>query len=474
MKSRKIKVLFDSSNNVHAARFWHPAIEMWPLMKLRPSERNPRTHPKKQLKKLIAALQRFGFINPIIVDANGTILAGHLRAEAARKLGLKSVPIIRITHLTDLEKRAFALAENRIALDAGWDRDILAAELGELAVLLPDAHIDIGITGFDIAETDIIIGDQQEQPEYSDEDDLPEDGPLVTRQGDLWVLGKHRLLCADARDSASYAALMHGDTAAMVFTDPPYNVSIKQHARGNARAAFREFAMASGEMSDRQFGVFLERITSLIASACADGSIVYICIDWRHLQQLLEIGATVFTELKNICVWVKSNGGQGSFYRSQHEMICVFKKGAAAHLNSFELGQHGRSRTNVWHYAGVNTFKADRRDELNIHPTVKPFRLVGDAMLDCSQRGSIVLDPFMGSGTTIIAGEMVGRRVYGMEIEPRYVDVAVRRWQRFTGRDAVLESTGETFDAVLAARSGTPTHPKRAARARQKIAKGGR
>ena len=368
-------------------------------------------------------------------------------------MGFREVPVIQITHLTDLEKRALALAENRIALDAGWDRETLAAELGELAILLPDAEIDLSITGFDIAETDLIIADHSEPSGESSEDQVPESGLSVSRPGDLWIMDKHRLYCGDAREPAAYAVLMRAEAAMMAFTDFPYNVSIKNHARGRGRVAFEEFAMASGEMSVRQYQRFLERVMEEIAIRCIDGAIIYLCIDWRHLRQMLEAGELVFSELKNVVVWVKSNGGQGSFYRSQHELICVFKKGKAAHANSFELGQHGRSRTNVWSYAGVNSFKTGRQEELDVHPTVKPVRLVADAMLDCSRRGSIVLDPFMGSGTTIIAGQTVGRRVYGMELEPRYVDVAVRRWERFSGRDAILEATGQTFAEVEAARN---------------------
>ena len=232
---------------------------------------------------------------------------------------------------------------------------------------------------------------------------------------------------------------MRGDIATMVFTDPPYNVSMRTHARGRSRIAFEEFAMASGEMSTREYQRFLERVLEAIAGVCVDGGIVYVCIDWRHLRQLLEAGALFFSELKNICVWVKSNGGQGSFYRSQHEMICVFKKGTSAHVNSFELGQHGRSRTNVWSYAGVNSFKAGREDELRMHPTVKPTRLVADAMLDCSQRRSIVLDPFMGSGTTGMACAYTGRQFIGIERAPcaddpeDYFGIAMRRMAKARG-----------------------------------------
>jgi DNA modification methylase len=454
-----------------ARRFWHPKIEMWPLGKVRPSKPNARTHPKKQRDKLFGIVRQCGFINPILVDERGTIISGNLRKEVAEMMGFRQVPIIQITHLTDLEKRALALAENRIALDAGWDRETLAAELGELSVLLPEMDIDLAITGFDVAETDLIIADQAEAAEDggAGEDQLPEVGAPVTRRDDLWLLGKHRLYCGDARESAAYAALMRDDTAAMVFTDPPYNVSVKTHARGRSRDKFDEFAMASGEMSNREYQEFLERVLEMMAAALADGGIADVCIDWRHLRQLLEAGAKVFTELKNICVWVKSNGGQGSFYRSQHEMICVFKNGTAPHVNSFELGQHGRSRSNVWSYAGVNAFRAGREDDLHMHPTVKPARMVADAMLDCSRRGAIVLDPFMGSGTTLIAGEMVGRRVYGMELDPRYVDVGVRRFEQFTGRDAILEATGQTFAEVQAARQGEaprPTPPRLTRKAR--------
>jgi DNA modification methylase len=435
-----------------SATFWHPQVEQRPIRNVRPAKRNARTHGKKQLDKLIASIRQFGFLVPILIDEQGTVIAGHLRLEAAKALRMAHVPAIRITYLTDAEKRALALAENRIALDAGWDRETLAAELGELSVLLPEAELDLSVTGFDVAETDLILADQGDKEEHAGEDRLPERGPPVTRAGDLWLLGKHRLACADARDPVAYASLMRGETAGMVFTDPPYNVGIKKHARGRSAERFDEFIMASGEMSTRDYQMFLEQVLERMAAACADGSIAYVCIDWRHVQQLLQAGAHAFTELKNICVWAKSNAGQGSFYRSQHEMVAVFKVGTATHVNSFELGQYGRTRSNVWQYAGVNTFKAGRSDELNWHPTVKPARLVADAMLDCSRRGSIVLDPFVGSGTSIVAGETVGRRVYGMDLDPQYVDVALRRFERFSGRDAVLEATGQTFAEVQAER----------------------
>jgi DNA modification methylase len=466
------RALLSSTAQTSEYHFFHPKIEMWPLERLRPSKDNARTHPKKQRDKLIRIIRQCGFFNPILVDEQGKVISGHLRFSVAEQLGLTEIPVIQITHLSDLEKRALALAENRIALDAGWDREMLAAELGELAILLPEIALDLSITGFEIAETDLILGDHQAPVANVEEDQLPALRLAVSRLGETWRLDKHRLHCADARDQQAYDTVLAGEAATMVFTDPPYNVSVSKHARARSRVAFDEFAMASGEMSERQYQRFLERVLENIARVCIDGAIVDVCIDWRHLRQLLEAGDAVFSELKNIACWVKTNAGQGSFYRSQHELIAIFKKGNAPHRNSFELGQHGRSRTNVWNYAGVNTFKADRRSELDAHPTVKPMRLVADALLDCSGRGSVILDPFIGSGTTIIAGEVTGRRVYGLEIDARYVDVAIRRFQEFTGRDAVLETTGETFAEVEAdRRQKTESAPQRAT---AKTRRGGR
>jgi DNA modification methylase len=279
----------------------------------------------------------------------------------------------------------------------------------------------------------------------------------VVEKGDLWCLGRHRLVCGDARDGAALARLMQGEQARMVFLDPPYNVPIAGHVQGRGRIQHREFAFASGEMEKDEFTGFLEQALQLCAQHSVDGSIHYVCMDWRHVDELGAAGARVYDEVKNICVWVKSNAGQGSFYRSQHELVFVFKKGGEAHVNTFGLGQHGRSRSNVWTYPGVNSFRAGRLDELAMHPTVKPVALVADAIRDCSHRGDIVLDTFLGSGTTLLAAEKVGRRGYGVEIDAVYADVTIRRWQAFTGRDAVLEASGETY-AEMAARRSSDRH----------------
>lgn len=433
-----------------------PPVQMVPTGTVRTRKRNPRSHSKKQVGQIANSILRFGWTYPILADENFEIIAGHGRHKAAEQLGLQTVPVAVMSGLSETQKRALALADNKIAANAGWDRAILAAELGELATLLPEYELSIDITGFEPAEIDSLLGDLLD-PEQDPADEVPEPFcQAVSRRGDLWRLGRHRLLCGDAREPADFQTLMAGEHAVLVFTDPPYNVRISS-VQGRGKKRHREFQMASGEMSPEEFTRFLVTCTSLAVRHSIPGAIHFICIDWRHLAEMLAAGKEVYAEQKNLIVWVKTNAGQGSFYRSQHELILVFKAGDAAHINNFELGQHGRNRSNVWTYAGVNTFRAGRMEELSSHPTVKPVALVADAMRDCSRRGDIVLDPFMGSGTTILAAERVGRRGYGLEIDPAYVDVAIRRWESFTRRDVVLDSIGQTFAEVAAARgSGLP------------------
>jgi DNA modification methylase len=310
--------------------------------------------------------------------------------------------------------------------------------------------MDLEITGFETAEIDTIASDFEASSRRPLDNVPPLSTSPVSRLGDIWEAGGHRVACGDACQPETFKRLMLGKKAFMVFTDPPYNVRISGHVGGRGKTKHREFAVASGELSQQEFISFLRQSLGLSADSSIDGSIHYIFIDWRHSGELLDAGRSVYDELKNVCVWVKTNAGQGSFYRSQHELVYVFKKGGAEHLNTFELGQHGRTRTNVWTYAGVNSFRAGRMDDLGIHPTVKPAALVVDALKDCSKRGSIVLDPFLGSGTTLVAAEQVGRLAYGVELDPLYVDVAVERWQRFTKRDAVLAGTSLTFDELRA------------------------
>ena len=433
---------------------FHSDIQMVPLRSLKPAHHNPRTHAKKQVEQIANSIRKFGWTYPILADERGNVIAGHGRLEAAKLLRLTKVPVMTATGLSEAQRRALALADNRIPEGAGWDRPTLAAELGELSVLLPECGLDLSITGFEPAEIDSLLGDLVD-PEHDAADEIPKLAQEpVTVRGDLWQLGSHRLLCGDATDVADFKGLMDRECATMMFTDPPYNVRVSSiQGRGSIR--HREFVTGSGEMSKAQFTKFLADFLTLAARHSHKGSIHYVCMDWRHLCELQTAGEQVYSEIKNLIVWAKTNAGQGSFYRSQHELILVFKSGDAPHVNNFELGQRGRYRSNIWTYAGVNSFRAGRMDELALHPTVKPVALVADAMRDCSRRGDIVLDPFVGSGTAILAAERVGRRGYGLELDPLYVDVAVRRWQDFTKRDAVLKETGQTFDEIAEMRSAT-------------------
>ncbi|MGJ0509369.1 MAG: DNA-methyltransferase, partial [Methylocystis sp.] len=284
------------------------------------------------------------------------------------------------------------------------------------------------------------------------EDFIPGSGPAVTKKGDLWRLGRHRILCGDARKPNVYARLMNGAAAAAVFADPPYNVPIGGHAQGRGRIKHPDFVVASGEIDEEVFHAFLKNCLAAVACVSRGGAIHYVCMDWRHIETLVSAGRAIYEELLNIAVWNKTNLGQGSFYRSQHEFIAVFRVGPGKHQNNVQLGRHGRNRSNVWTYPGVSSLGAERNKILAMHPTVKPVVLVADATRDCTGRGDIVLDPFLGSGTTVIAAEKVGRVCYGLEIDPSHVDVAVRRWQEYTDTDAVLEGDGRTFDEVAAER----------------------
>jgi DNA modification methylase len=423
-----------------------PRAELRNLQTLKPYQHNARTHSKRQIEQIARSIERFGFLNPVLIDASGTIIAGHGRVEAAKLLGLAQIPTLRIEHLTDAEKRAYILADNKLAEKAGWDREILAIELQALV----DMDFEIELTGFEMAEVDFLLDEATEikQSPLLPEDSIPELSaePPVTKPGDLWLLGAHRLYCGDARDERAYETLMKGTKADFVFSDPPYNVPIDGHVSGLGRIRHRDFVMASGEMSQAEYTTFLEKVFRLLCAQTENGSIHDICIDWRHVFELLVAGRAVYHELKNICVWNKSNAGMGSFYRSQHELVLVWKNGTQPHVNNFELGQFGRSRTNIWNYAGVNSFKRERAAELAMHPTVKPVALVADAIRDCSRRGGLVLDPFAGSGTVVIAAERTGRKARAIEIDPAYCDLIVKRWQDYTGKRATHGRTGVEFD----------------------------
>ena len=386
----------------------------------------------------------------MLVDAQNRVIAGHGRLLACQTLGWREVPTICLAHLTKAQARAFMIADNRLTENASWNEQLLGQQLQGLAEL--DLTFSLETTGFEMGEIDLLIEGAVRGPEGNKDhaDTLPDPavGPPVSQFGDLWVLGSHRLLCGNALEETAYALLVEGKQAAMVFADPPYNVPIDGHASGLGHMKHRDFVMASGEMSETEFTGFLTQACTLMARSMIEGALAYLFMDWRHLNELLAAGRTAFTELKNVCVWDKGTGGMGSLYRSQHELVFVFKLGTGPHRNNVQLGQFGRYRANVWTYPGGNSFARDTQEGnlLALHPTVKPVALVADAMMDASGRHDIVLDPFLGSGTTMIAAERTGRLCYGMEHDPRYVDTAIRRWQAWTGQQARHAITGTLFE----------------------------
>lgn len=429
-------------------------FEQVSITDLHPNPRNARTHSKKQIKQIAASIEKFGFNNPILIGGDYDVIAGHGRLQAAKHLDLKIVPVVRLDHLSGAEKRAYILADNKIALNAGWDSELLAIELGELTDLLPEFDLDIEVTGFEMGEIDLLLGDF-EGPSASNakEDELPPTSDaIVAKRGDVWQLGPHRLLCGDARDTTAVQALFDDQTANLVVTDPPYNVKVQGHVGGRGKTKHDEFAFASGEMSDEEFATFLRESMNVMRAQTVDSALYFVFMDWRHIEALLAVGRKLDLTLKNICVWNKTTPGQGSFYRSAHELIAVFANPGATTTNNVQLGRFGRNRTNVWSYPGINTFQSGKGGDLALHPTVKPVAMIADAIKDASKRGEIVFDPFLGSGTTLLAAEKVGRICYGVEFEPKYIDTAIRRGQQMTGKDAVLvhrqEKDGELNDNV--------------------------
>lgn len=412
--------------------------------------KNPRLHSRPQIRQIARSIEAFGFCVPVLLDRHHRVLAGHGRILACQELGWREVPTISLAHLTPTQARAFMIADNRLSEKSEWDERLLGEQLKGLAEVHLEFRLDV--TGFEVGEIDLLIEGVSPATTGADDPvdripDLPATPP-VSQLGDLWLLDRHRVSCGSALEEGAYHTLMAQTQAAMVFTDPPYNVPIEGHASGLGRVIHRDFVMASGELSEVEFMAFLTQACRLLSQASVDGALVYVCMDWRHLRELLAAGLAAALELKNLCVWDKETGGMGSFYRSQHELVLVFKSGTAAHQNHVQLGQYGRYRTNVWRYPGMHSF-ARAKDEGNLlalHPTVKPVALVADALLDASGRGDVILDAFLGSGTTLIAAERTGRICCGLELDPRYVDTAIRRWQTWTGQQARHATSHQTFD----------------------------
>lgn len=408
------------------------SIDYRSVSDLVPDPRNARTHPKRQIEQIAASIREFGFTNPILIDPVGRIIAGHGRLLAAKAVGLSTVPTIALAGLSDAQTRALRLADNKIALNAGWDLDLLKIELGDLSSL--DIGFDVSLTGFSSGEIDVIL----DGPSDPADEVIPAVPAMPrTTPGDIWALGPHRIGCGDGRDLDFLRAVIgRGTPVDAAFLDPPYNVAINGHA--NARGRHREFAMASGEMSEIAFRTFLRETLGASIQVSRDGAVHFVCMDWRHMDDLSAVGQEIYGARLNLCVWNKSNAGMGSLYRSKHELVFVYRVGAAQHVNAVELGRNGRNRTNVWDYPSVNSMAGSRREDLALHPTVKPTSLVADAIQDVTRRGDRVLDIFLGSGTTLIAAERTGRVFCGVEIDPAYVDVALERWAAMTGGEPRL------------------------------------
>jgi DNA modification methylase len=437
-----------------------------PIDELKQFPGNPRRHPEAQIARLMKNIRRV-WTNPILVDETGTIIAGHGRLEAAKRLGMNAVPTVTITGLSDSEKRAVVIADNRLPEQAVWDFDQLRGHFQNLIEL----DFDVELTGFSTGEVDLLIDGATSAGAADPTDDLAgiaPDGPAISQFGDVWELGRHRLVCGDAQHRETYEQLLNGERAEMMVTDPPYNVRIDGHATGRGKVRHREFPMASGEMTAAVFTAFLNRFIRCAISSSQDGAIHYIFMDWRHLHQLLGAAVPLYSEWKNLLVWNKSNAGQGSFYRSKHELVAVFKSGAGPHINNFGLGAKGRYRTNVLDYPGVNSLHPARQGDLELHPTVKPVALIADLIRDCSRRHSVILDPFGGSGTTILAAERTGRVARVVELDPLYVDLAIRRWQKVTGIPARHAATGLSFVEAETRPDAPSPAPARSTRSRRR------
>ena len=437
-----------------------------PIATLHAAKRRLHRRDEAHVEEVMRSLEAFGVSRPILVTGGREIIDGHDVVEAARRLGLVDLPCIIIDHLSAEEVRLLSITLNRLPQKATWDIEALSAELSELAEFNLDLPLEI--TGFSTAELDIVLMDDESDVHEASELEPASAAVAVSQTGDLWILDHHRLLTGDALNASDYERLMAGEQARLCLTDMPYNVTIKNNV---TRGAHREFAMASGEMSYDQFSEFILGWMARAKAHSVDGGMIATFIDWRGIGQTLDAGRALDLELLNIVVWNKTNAGMGSLWRSKHELFPVFKVGAAPHVNNVELGKHGRWRANVWDAPGASSLGSDSRNGLNLHPTVKPVALLEDALADVTNRGDIVLEPFMGSGSTLMACETMGRRCRGLELDPLYVDVAVRRWQEATGQDARLESTGETFEEVSRRRAGEQ-EPKLLPKPRLRIAAG--
>lgn len=426
-------------------------IEYLPPELVITNPRNPRNHKHLHIQEVVGSIKAYGFNVPILIDENNQIICGHARVLAAKKLGLLKIPVIRIKNLSKHQIKAFAIAENRLVENGEWNRQML----GEIYLELSLAQIDlsINVTGFSNPEIDLLINEASDiKPIEDDPADqiIEQRGPIISRLGDVWLLGKHRVICGNSLEESTYSQLMNGLKAHMVISDSPFNVRINGHVGGNGKVKHKEFEFASGEMSQEEFTQFLTQAFGLQSKYSVDNSVHYQFCDWRHLEEFMAAGNSAYHQLINLVVWVKNSGAMGSFYRSRHELVLVYVNGKGPRRNNVQLGKYGRNRTNVWEYPGILTMsrQSEEGNLLLHHPTVKHVAMIADAILDCTSRNEVVLDAFLGSGTTVLAAERVGRACHGIEVDPHYVDVAIMRWQRLTGESAIHAQSGKSFNQL--------------------------
>ena len=434
---------------------------------------NPRSHSADQIERIAECIKAFGFVSPLLVDAEGNLIAGHGRLAAAKLLKLPRIPVIRVDHLDEAQKKALRIADNRLAELSGWDQRLLAFEFSSLIEIDADCtlNFELEATGFSFAEIDQLIETTKsgDAPDPDDDFEMKPSVSAISRPGDIWLLGKHRLVCGDARDPRVYERVTNGALAQVAICDPPYNVKVAGHVSGLGKIAHPEFAMASGEMTEAEFTEFLTEFLKTTSASLLPGAVIFLFMDWRHQREVLDAARATSLALLNVCVWNKGSGGMGSLYRSQHELVFVLKKVGASHKNRVQLGRHGRCRTNVWNYPGLAGFGRDRQQQLADHPTVKNCAMIADAIRDVSDRSDLVIDPFSGSGTTIIAAAKTGRRACAIELEPKYVDVAVRRWEKWSGEAARHADSGLTFAEEAARRATAGNESPHPAEAREDV-----
>jgi DNA modification methylase len=425
-------------------------IEIRLLSSLEPAERQTRVASTEQIERVVKSIKRFGFVGAILVRGN-RIADGHVRAAACGKVGLEDIPCIDVNYLSEEEARLLSLSMNKISETGEWDLGELKLEMAELIAL----DMDLSVTGFSAQEQDIILldGDSAESDE-AEIPDVPEQP--VSQLGDTFRAGDHRIHCGDARVKESYIAALTGRSACAIITDPPFNVKIANNVSGLGKHKHTEFVMASGEMSEAEFAEFLLSFLEVSADHLIEGGAVFTFIDWRSVERMIAAGKAAGLSLINLAVWDKGSGGMGAFLRSAHELIPIFCKGKSLAINNVHLGKHGRDRSNVFRYPGANKPGTSAAEALALHATPKNVDLIVDMILDVTHRGDVVLDPFLGSGTTIIAAQKTGRIACAIELDPKFVDVAIMRWEQLTGEEVIHEQTGMTFAELREARCAPP------------------